>query len=136
MAGLLTGFSLCVFSLQFGLFSSRQVSGQGVPGLLHPHGHSLRRTPRWGKKLSYTTQILSGCLYLSCFTSPVELLCSYCREGYKIPQNEMPQTTAVALCEKRDIRGNFWKCLSFSKNNNHYPYCGNEKVKSIYHNLH
>lgn len=69
----LTAFSLFVFSLQFRLFGSEQVPGQGIPGLLHPCGHSLRRTRTWGKKFSCTTQILTGCLYSSCFTHPVEL---------------------------------------------------------------
>lgn len=66
--------TLCVFSLQFRVFGSGQASGQGVSGWLYPRGHSLRRTPRWGKKLSCTTQILlTGCLYLTCLTSPMEL---------------------------------------------------------------
>lgn len=89
--------TLCVFFLQLRVFGSRQASGQGVCGLLYPGGHSLRRTPRRGKKLSCTTQII-GCLYFfSCFISSVEL--GGCWDGSEILHSEMPQTTAVALCE-------------------------------------
>lgn len=56
---------MCVFSLQDRAFGSGPGSGQGVAGPLHPAGHSLRRTPRWGKKPEFATQILHICPFIS-----------------------------------------------------------------------
>lgn len=98
----LTGLS--VFFFQFRVFGSGQASGQGVSGLLYPGGHSLRRTPRRGKKKSCTAQILTGCLYLSCFTSPMEL-------NWAAAEKETKSFTVKCHKQKRwqDVKwGIFW----------------------------
>lgn len=64
-----TGF--CVFSLQFRVFGSGQASGQGVCGRLYSGGHSLRRTPRRGKKKNPNTHILS-LIKCFCFSNKVK----------------------------------------------------------------
>lgn len=117
MPKVLTG--LCVLFLQFRVFGPGQASGQGVSGLLYPGGHSFRRTPRWGKRLSCTAQILTGCLYLSCFTFPAELNWVAARRETKSFTVKSHKQQLWCCVERRISQAIFWKNVSFSANSNH-----------------